>query len=116
MSEAKFTKGKWRCIDGTKIGEQVLFVDATNFDEKSSGDIGVGVICRLTKQVNLHKALTDEDVANANLIAAAPEMYELLKEFIPMDEDGNGSHEYNEGSEYMGEMVNKLLAKARGES
>jgi hypothetical protein len=51
----------------------------------------------------------------AHLIAAAPDMYELLLKFLPMDEDGNGPFEYNEGSEHYGEEVKALIAKARGE-
>ena len=54
--------------------------------------------------------------ADAHLIAAAPDMYKLLQQFLPRDEDGNGwDFIYDEGSEGMGEEVIKLLAKARGE-
>jgi len=105
--KAKFTKGEWRCCDGTKFGEQVLFVDVKN---KSA------VVCRLTKQVNKNTILSPEDIANAHLIAAAPDMYNLLQKFLPMDEDGNGwDFQYNEGSEHLGKEVINLLKKARGE-
>lgn len=63
----KFTSGDWRCVDGTRIGEQVLFVDCAG-----------GVICRLTKEVKKNP-LHEEDIANAHLIAAAPDMYAEIK-------------------------------------
>ena len=52
---------------------------------------------------------------DAHLIAAAPKMYKLLQKFLPCDEDGNGVFLYNDGSEYLGDEVTKLLAEARGE-
>lgn len=73
MSEIKFTKGKWLCVDGTRVGEQVLFISSVAFNM---------CICRLTKQVDNHTLLSDEDIANAHLIASAPDMYAMIKELI----------------------------------
>ena len=92
MSEAKFTKGEWyvpNCDDCTVL--QVVAKDAKKHlfsfcDEPFDHD--------------------DEDFANANLIAAAPEMYEILKHQL---------HNMSVGSwEY--ERTVKILAKARGEN
>ena len=50
---------------------------------------------------------SDEFIANANLIAAAPEMYELLTEC---------AHELElHGNDKLSQEINELLAKARGE-
>jgi len=57
----------------------------------------------------------EELIANVDLISQAPAMYKLLQKFLPMDEDGNGEFQYNDGSEELGEEVIKLLSKARGE-
>jgi len=71
MSE--FTKEKWEVVDGTKVGEQVLFVHAPEIK---------GVVCRLTHTANPSIPLSKADFANAHLIAAAPEMYAMLKEVL----------------------------------
>lgn len=39
------------------------------------------------------------------------ELLTLLDKFYPCDEDGNGNFEYNEGSEYLGELVESTLSK-----
>tara|TARA_R110001632_G_scaffold41831_1_gene105544 strand:+ start:763 stop:1044 length:282 start_codon:yes stop_codon:yes gene_type:complete len=89
----KFTKGEW-CIsfvgDATYIDSHTGLTIARVFDMEGSPH-------------------------DAHLIAAAPDMYALLLKFLPMDEDGNGPFEYNEGSEHYGEEVEALIAKARGE-
>jgi len=97
MSETKFTKGEWNCIDGTIIGEQVLFVHATELG------VNKGIVCRLTKQVDTHISLSLEEIANAHLIASAPDMYAMLN-FIE-----------NNPSELNVIHIRKLLEKARGE-
>jgi len=100
MSETKFTKGEWHCIDGTIIGEQVLFVHATELG------VNKGIVCRLTKQVDTHISLSLEDIANAHLIAAAPDMYKMLESL--RDDYGLLTT--------VGKDIDKLLAKARGEN
>jgi hypothetical protein len=94
MSE--FTKGEWEVLDGTKVGEQVLFVHAPEIK---------GVICILTHTANPSIPLSKADFANAHLIAAAPEMYAALEHI--MNNQALGSP--------LGLSINNLLAKARGE-
>ena len=107
MSE--FTKGEWKVVDGTLINEQCLFVYVD----------GAGVVCRLTYTVN-NTPLTDEDVANAHLIAAAPDMYKNIKEDIEVLE--RQSKQYVCGSFELRSILLRiktkeaLLAKARGET
>ena len=96
--DTKFTKGLWTHQKG----------DDWIYDDSKDDQ----VICCAMPVNNNYEVRR----ANAHLIAAAPDMYELLKEFLPMDEDGNGEFQYNEGSEYLGKKVTELLAKARGES
>ena len=104
MSIEKFTKGDWE-VD--KSYHTMLMV--------SGGDVPVCEIQCRTENDTCTTMPTEEEKANANLIAAAPEMYRLLEKFIPCDEDGNGEFIYNDGSEYLGEAVNKLLEKALGQ-
>lgn len=105
MSDTKFTPAPWRCVDGTKVGAQVLFVDKE----------GEGVVCRLTKSVHTHLPLSEQDIANANLIAAAPDMYKMLEQMTKFRDSYSG----DEVIQYFldnTDDIEKLLAKARGES
>lgn len=93
MSEAKFTKGEWN-VEGTSMAIGSSYrgnfnVTSTCFD----GDIG------------------DSSKANANLIAAAPEMYELLSEVSHVL-----GHELSPTNKAYIKAIKELLAKARGES
>ena len=88
MKEAKFTKGPWVArgstpsrIYGMQRSDKEVIVAATGSVVENSG-------------------------ANANLIAAAPEMYEMLADFL-------NNHEF--GS-YVDKEIEQLLAKARGEA
>tara|TARA_R110000772_G_scaffold209058_1_gene319593 strand:+ start:688 stop:975 length:288 start_codon:yes stop_codon:yes gene_type:complete len=92
----KFTKGEWSVLGEVVIAEK--------------GHKTIKPLCSLNGRMS-----PEEDGANAHLIAAAPDMYALLLKFLPMDEDGNGPFEYNDGSEHYGKEVETLLAKARGE-
>ncbi|CAM0056744.1 hypothetical protein VPHF89G1_0055 [Vibrio phage F89 g1] len=85
MCEAKFTKGPWFVDHGFCI---IISSDVT----------GEPMICDL-----MPAELNDNEMANAHLIAVAPEMYEILSEI-----------NYQLGSVY-GDRINDLLAKARGE-
>jgi hypothetical protein len=66
-----------------------------------------GVICRLTHTANPSINLSKADFANAYLIAAAPEMYDLLESLDVY----NGST----SSVKLQDKIDALLAKARGE-
>ncbi|AUR87909.1 hypothetical protein NVP1105O_66 [Vibrio phage 1.105.O._10N.286.49.B4] len=81
MSEAKFTKGEWRILDKYQVGVNVNFGD--------------GFFTIASCQV------FNEAKANANLIAAAPEMYEFL-ESLQLDVTNDYKRD-------------EILAKARGE-
>tara|TARA_R110000851_G_scaffold60415_4_gene139461 strand:+ start:805 stop:1137 length:333 start_codon:yes stop_codon:yes gene_type:complete len=107
--KTKFTKGPWQQSHRAQpSGIHVTQV----YDDKGK------TICDLSwHAVNEVEGITTTDrEANAHLIKMAPDMYAMLMRFLPMDEDGNGEFEYNDGSEYLGERVEALLAKARGES
>lgn len=80
MSEAKFTKGEWS-TDGMGIVES-----------------GTRIVCDTYMTCK-------EDLANSNLIAAAPAMYEFLEGIADgaLDESDNNE-------------LRAILAKARGES
>lgn len=83
MSEAKFTKGQW-------------------YVEKESGMV-VSTHDK-TEICEYHPTGDYEFEANANLIAAAPEMYAMLETAVGMFS----------GTEFAS-RAEKLLAKARGE-
>ena len=84
MSEAKFTKGPWIAqTHGGEVKHAVIYLNGGGFDISRCPD----------------------SVANAHLIAAAPEMYFLLEKLR--------AH-YN-FSEYCEKEIDDTLAKARGE-
>lgn len=83
MSEAKFTKGEW-----SVQFEDMIFASCGVDNEQ------VAVVC-------------NEENKDKNLIAAAPEMYKMLKSIA---DDNRG---IDDG--FVSE-IDKLLAKARGES
>lgn len=81
MNDTKFTKGEWS-TDGMGIVES-----------------GTRIVCDTYMTCK-------EDLANANLIAAAPEMYDYLLHMIEHDVINDISIERE---------VKSLLVKARGE-
>lgn len=91
MKETKFTKGPWLIFGdwGIKDKNDRLIAQF----EPLNDDISPGN--------------TDESFANAYLIAAAPDMYELLDKLSPMLTDINANS--------MASEIEQLLAKARGE-
>lgn len=105
MSEAKFTKGEW------------------STDDMGIVESGNRIVCDTYMTCK-------EDLANANLIAAAPDMYKALEDaakelYILIDEvNDQRASQINSTTEtepdyYDMETVhniNVLLAKARGES
>ena len=114
MSEPKWTPGPWNAIDcgtGWVVGPR----------EADSDDY--------IADVHLHThGISDESAeANANLIAAAPELYEALEFLLPWAEDGaeEGLHHHrntDEGRRRCKEALLKCnearyaLARARGET
>lgn len=91
MSEAKFTKGPW---------------GRTTF---ANGQPRVYRIGRDYKEADIAHTHGSDDVANADLIAAAPEMYEAMQEFVNRVDRGEvrSTATYNK--------FKTILAKARGE-
>lgn len=88
MSEAKFTKAPW------KVSGDWMIVDSTE-----------RLIAQF-EQLNdeLSNGNTKESFANAALIAAAPEMYEMLSALLPQIAGSPAAL-----------RVNRILSKARGE-
>ncbi len=93
MSEAKFTKGPWEVVDGYY----------PSFIEIKCGEMMDISICWHATDLSYSDGV--ERRANAHLIAAAPDMYEML---ASLRED------YGLLSA-VGKDIDMLLAKARGE-
>ena len=90
MSETKFTKGEWSVEDGRVV---------------VCGDFKIAY-----SYSGLSVPFIEHIKTNANLIAAAPEMYEML------DEVSNVlGHELNPTNKSYIKAIKELLAKARGE-
>lgn len=88
MLEEKFTKGEWR---------------VTHF---ANGQMRIFRYGRDYKEPDIAITYGENDVANAHLIAAAPEMYNFLDDLLRNHDLGVD----------MDDEIEKLLAKARGES
>ena len=101
MSGEKFTKGEWVVYLDDDSEQIVIGADSYNKDP--------------SEYFSCHKMMVDcdvddeEAVANAHLIAAAPDMYEKLKEILEYIEESIGE---SDGTR----SIETLLAKARGES
>ena len=87
--KTQFTKGKW---------EAVFPTDSNGYWHVTTG------LCEVAT------CYGDNAMNDANLIAAAPEMYEMLSEFINLVEN-----DYSEDFLYKFHEVKELLAKACGE-
>ena len=94
MSETKFTKGPWKRKDN--------FVYSPMFDEDDTLFVSIAVAC-----TGIAPA-----IANANLIAAAPDMYEALTGVCAICED-RMQCEIEHGDEHC--KFTEALRKARGE-
>ena len=97
MSNENWTKGKW-------VVKQGHYPSIVNVD--CGGRMDIRIVVDAT---NLDFQDTQERQANANLIAAAPELYEALKQVL---EDDNLLDYVQTETLYRCE---KALAKARGE-
>lgn len=92
MSKAKFTKLKWG-------------IEKDEFDD--SGEWFEIHASSESYYISKHIADVYSGEGDANLIAAAPEMYEMLNRIA---NEPYGAEDVSE------EVINKLLAKARGEA
>lgn len=109
----KFTKGPWKVFDHEEIkggyGIDAEGISIIIFGEDSNDECGI-------------KGNTKEEaIANANLIAAAPELYEMVKMLIEnineagdLFEDGKNEEAW-EWILAANTMGNHVLKKARGE-
>ena len=97
MSDAKFTKGEW-----SVWSERVGIIDRS--DSQANG------MMREVAYIEKYD-FPDEYIANAHLVATAPEMYEMLNRWVNSVECV--ADNYQEG---LKEETMDLLAKARGES
>ena len=120
MSKEKFTKGPWVaiCPDQRFIVGESKEHDITHYEvvsEKTRGELARGGASHYRSDVDCVDNIIlaqaywrdmqdDEAKANAALIAAAPEMYELLKTACSMFS----------GTEFA-KRAESLLAKARGD-
>lgn len=103
MAKTKFTPGPWKVSINSAESPTVI---------PANGDYDTG--WRGDEYLNISAGfeLTDTTVANASLIAAAPEMYKMLdniKGYVEWQEIDNSCESG------MSESIEKLLAKARGE-
>ncbi|CAH9012540.1 putative coil containing protein [Vibrio phage 199E37-1] len=102
MSEAKFTRGGWNFNQEIEVDDSMVIVD-DNYNVITYLHSG----CVFDGSGYFNK-MNDEQEANANLIAAAPEMYEMLESLAKAI-----VHDKNYAT---AKPVFDLLAKARGES
>jgi len=86
----KFTKGEWTVEDGTQV------VCGNRLVANTGG---------YTTNYSLERETNE---ANAQLIAAAPELYEALKHYVELDKDGIFKDMYL--------LATTALAKAEGKS
>jgi len=100
MSEEKFTKGDWVIQEGD------TFVDGSNIaSELREGMIPIVEVKYAYLDDEEMTEIETEQLANAHLISAAPQMYRMLETLI---------NRYP-NSPHIQDPVIKLLAKARGE-
>lgn len=100
MSEAKFTKGPWNAKDG-------MWIDGCYIT--SSSRIGMVKICSVDSAYldgHANDSFESEQLANAHLIAAAPELYDMLASI---------ENDAGEIPKDFWDKIQATLAKARGE-
>lgn len=103
MSEAKFAKGNWKVFNS---GSQFAVGPLSSDNDQSYGMMNV------VSWIEKFDYFTEEQSeANAHLISAAPEMYDILDEIIKYSKT-NGDYLLP----VCVEELESLLAKARGEN
>lgn len=101
MGEAKFTPGVWVPFDNGTFWEVGPVSNKYKF---------IGKICNIHNAEHIGGISQVEQVANARLIAAAPELYEALDNIITATHNGFNIHQ---NSVLIAE-ARAALAKARG--
>lgn len=102
----KFTKDEWVVSTEPESEHYLITVDC---GESMSIPI-------ITSALYLSYYDTEEREANAHLIAAAPDMYEMLKRIERHITESNNEIELADSIVCNSHEINKLLAKAIGES
>ena len=97
MMKEQFTQGDWSV---NEIAKTILVVTSDN------GTNICEVECNYDVETHLIDA-SDEEMANAYLLKASKKMYEMLQELAQVARAT--------GSKDEAEIINKLLAEARGE-
>jgi len=110
MKETKFTPRPWKATSFTEhTGEQTVQIVPT--DAYGIINRGPGPICEVFSQ---RLGIPDEAcIANGDLMAAAPDLYEALEEIVE-----NAVVYYKDSMDIYSEAIEngrKALAKARGE-
>ena len=101
MTKTKFTRGPWEIF--LTGDERAIYIGTDLFGENSS--------VAATVDVDIY-GKESENLANANLISAAPELYEALDDLTEIANRGSVP-------DYVRDAINtakRALAKARGEA
>jgi len=108
MNETKHTKGPWFTgVDGIRIGLDYRDEHGNMSKEALVSSNGwMKTVCK----VNYAQYINHEALANAHLIAAAPDMFDAMLEFVERVDSGTIK------SNYTYNRFQAVLAAARGES
>lgn len=110
MSEPKFTPGPWRvCRSNEDFDGPFYTLDDNDYERP------INAIRSKSETVACAHDLFEFDEANANLIAAAPELYRVLEKLLRTLDWDREVKEKNWWFEVRAEARN-ALAKARGEA
>ena len=116
MNETKFTPGPWIGV-GPSFGEpKPVYINAIITDREDEDECFE--ICHLGLE-----CYDEEQEANAHLIAAAPELYEVVERLAKWNKDYPSSRVYGYGDikqiaaemDEINTQAQAALAKARGE-
>ena len=89
----KFTQGPWEV---SALDNSIVAGNCRIFDTPDDYDEATGK----------WRELTQEEKANLQLVASAPDMYEALKHYLELDKDGIFTETYA--------LASKAIAKAEG--
>lgn len=107
MTEPKFTPGPYTvCIEDYECGDTGEYDTMFCIDAEDDGKI-----ITIAQVVPIHYD-EDKTTATTHLLAAAPEMYDMLAFILEFVENGGNEGEIRE---CYAEAIAKILRKARGE-
>ena len=114
MSKQKFTPCPWKIV---KEGHEGIIISIRDKHRNWICECNYALVGDESKYG--HPIITErEALANARLIAAAPEMYDFLEKLVNQIEE-NGLMQYDvihNGENWVLEWAKELLSKSRGES